>query len=142
MMTTSLLLLLQVQLKQLVQMNALLLLEREAFTSRSPEKVKAATEQKTAALKQLQDTDNQISSTYTAKDFENNEIKPLKIELDNALAELKTQNEVNGKILQNNQINVKMLKDILIGSKKDRSSMTYDQAGQKSSSLRSRPIKA
>lgn len=142
MMTTSLLLLLQQQLQQLVQMNELLLCEREAFASRSPQKVQSATERKLAALKQLQTTDQQIASNYSAEDFENEQIKPLKIEIDNTLAELKKQNEVNGKILQTNQVNVNMLKDVLIGNKKDRSAMTYDQAGQKSSSLRGRSIKA
>ncbi len=141
-MTTSLLLLLQQQLKQLVQMNELLLCEREAFASRSNEKVQAATTQKQNALTQLQATDQQISSAYTAQDFEHEDIKPLKIEIDNALAELKKQNEVNGKILQTNQINLNMLKDILVPRKKDRAAMTYDQAGQKSSAIRGKPIKA
>ena len=141
-MTTSLLLLLQQQLAQLVQMNEFLLFEREAFTSRSVEKIQTATAQKQNALVQLQATDQQISGSFVAEDFEHQDIKPIKIEIDNAMAELKKQNEVNGKIVQSNQINLNMLKDVLMPRKKDRASMTYDQAGQKSSAIRGKPIKA
>jgi flagellar biosynthesis/type III secretory pathway chaperone len=141
-MTTSLLLLLQQQLKQLVHMNELLVCEREAFASRQPSQVEEATRQKMAALKQVQQLDQQISSQFGASDFEDETITPIKIEIDNALAELKKQNAVNGKIITNGQISLGMLKDILIGSKKDRSAMTYDQAGQKSNTLRGRAIKA
>jgi flagellar biosynthesis/type III secretory pathway chaperone len=141
-MPTSLLSLLQQQFKQLVQMNEFLLCERDAFATRQPELIESATQQKTVGLQQLQDIDKQISSQYNAADFEHESITPIKIEIDNALAQLKQQNVVNGKIIASNQISLGMLKDILIGNKKDRSAMTYDQTGKKSNTLKSRPIKA
>ena len=133
---------LQHQHKQLVQMNELLLCEREAFASREPVKVEAINKQKLAAIQELQDTDQQITNQYDAKDFESAEIEPIKIEIDNLLSELKMQNEVNGKILQGNQTSLNMLKEILIGSKRNNSATTYNQSGKKSAALMSRPIKA
>ena len=141
-MSTSLLLLLQHQLQQLVQMDELLICEREAFATRDPAQIEAASQQKQLALQKLQDTDKQIASQFSAPDFEDEAVTAIKIEIDNALAQLKQQNAVNGKIIAGNQISLGLLKDILIGSKKDRSTMTYDQAGQKSNTLKSRPIKA
>ena len=138
----SLLELLQQQLKQLVQMNELLVCEREAITSRSPEKVVLVNEQKTAQLQQLQDTDNQISSSYSKDDFNTDEHHQLTIDIDNLLADLRQQNEVNGKIIQNNRITVKMLKDVILDSKKDQSTMTYNQKGMKSGSSMYKPVKA
>ena len=119
-MTTSLLLLLQQQLAQLVQMNEFLLLEREAFTSRSVEKIQTATAQKQNALVQLQATDQQISGSFVAEDFEHQDIKPIKIEIDNAMAELKKQNEVNCLIINNSQIAINRFKGMLQKSINDR----------------------
>lgn len=141
-MPTSLLDLLQQQYDQLVQMDELLVCERDAMTSRLPEKVVAITEQKAAQLKQLQHTDSQISTLYQQDDFKDPEVSALKKAIDTLLGDIKKQNDVNGIINQNNQMTVKMLKGILFDSKKDQSSMTYNQLGQKTAASRYKPIKA
>jgi flagellar biosynthesis/type III secretory pathway chaperone len=142
MMTTSLLDLLQQQLEQLVHMNELLILEREAITSRSPENVVAATKQKTAQLDLLQLTDQQINTISTQAELDSEAVKALRHEMDNILVEVRSNNVVNGKIIQNNQSTVAMLKSILFDSKKDQSSMTYNQRGQKTAASKYKPIKA
>ncbi len=134
--------LLQQQYDQLVRMNELLVSEREAITSRSPEKVVLASQQKAELLQQLQQTDQQISTQFSAADLQHESIKPLRNDIDNLLTEIKHHNEVNGKIIENNQVTVKMLKGILFDSKKDQSSMTYNQMGQKTAASRYKPIKA
>ena len=63
-MSTSILLLLQQQLSQLVQMNELLLCERDAFTNREAEKIEAINQQKLEALDSLNTTDQQIATLY------------------------------------------------------------------------------
>lgn len=144
-MTSSLELLLQQQFQQLVQMNELLLSEREAFTQRQSAQIEQINKQKLAALKELNQTDSQITGQFNEDDFNTPQIRTLKNDIDKQLAELKQQNEVNGKIIAHSQVNLNMLKDILVGSiggKKDRSAMTYDQAGQKSSRLKGTAIKA
>jgi len=145
-MTSSLLLLLQQQLKQLVQMNELLLCEREAFANRQPAAdIEAINQQKTDALTQIQAIDQQISTNYTQTDFNSDDVQQVRRTIDSTLTELKMNNEVNGKIIQNSQMNINMLKEVFVGSisgGKDRSAMTYNQSGRKSSLLKSRPIKA
>lgn len=141
-MTTSLLVLLKQQHQQLVQLNELLLLEREAFAGRSPQQVEQVSQQKMAALDSLQTTDKQISDNFSQDDFNSEDIIAIKAEIDNTLSDLKHQNEVNGKILQHKQLGANMLKEILIGSRKDKSATTYNQLGKKSNTLKSRPIKA
>ena len=94
--------LLQQQYDQLVRMNELLVSEREAITSRSPEKVVLASQQKAELLQQLQQTDQQISTQFSAADLQHESIKPLKNDIDNLLTEIKHHNEVNGKIIENN----------------------------------------
>lgn len=145
-MTSSLELLLQQQFQQLVQMNELLLSEREAFTQRQSAQIEQISKQKLTALEALNQTDSQITSQFNEDDFNTPQIHTLKNDIDKQIAELKQQNEVNGKIIAHSQVNLNMLKDILVGSsiggKKDRSAMTYDQAGQKSSRLKGRSIKA
>ena len=148
-MTSCLELLLQQQLKQLVQMNELLLTERETFATRQSTEIKQINTQKLAALDTLKQTDSQIASQFNEDDFNTPQIQALKNDIDKQIGELKLQNEVNGKIIAHSQVNINMLKDILIGNiggniggKKDRSAMTYDQAGQKSSLIKGRAIKA
>jgi flagellar biosynthesis/type III secretory pathway chaperone len=147
-MSTSILLLLQQQLSQLVQMNELLLCERDAFTNREAEKIEAINQQKLEALDSLNTTDQQIATLYkdqNPSDVETGEVKEIKVEIDKILTEVKQQNEVNGRIIQHSQVNLNMLKDILvsnIGGKKDRAPGTYNQTGYKSSMLKGRPIKA
>lgn len=134
--------LLQLQLDQLVQMNELLVSEREAIAGRSPEKITQITNHKTALLKNIQLTDEQLGSQFTAADLATDAAQQLKININALLVQIKDQNAVNGKIIQNNQITIKMFKDILFDSKKDQSSMTYNQLGQKRSASKYKPIKA
>lgn len=141
-MTTSLLLLLKQQFQQLVQLNELLLIERETLSSRSPEDVEQITKQKMSALDQLQATDKQITNTFTEDDLKAPEAQDIKQQIEQALIELKHQNEVNAKILNHKQVSSNMLKEVLIGNRKDKSATTYDQLGKKSNTLKSRPIKA
>lgn len=147
-MTSSLELLLQQQLQQLVQMNELLLIEREAFTQRQSAQIEQINQQKLAALETLNQTDSQITNQFNQDDFNSPQIKALKNDIDKQLAELKQQNEVNGKIIAHSQVNLNMLKDIIvsniggIGNRKDRNAVTYDQAGQKSPRLKGSSIKA
>lgn len=148
-MTSSLLVLLQQQLKQLVHMNELLLNEREAFTQRDSAQIEAINQQKLQALDNLKQTDEQIITQHKEDEFNHPDIQPIKHQIDQAIADVKLENEVNGKIISHSQVNLNMLKDIMIGnigsgagSKKDRSAMTYNQAGHKSSLIKGRPIKA
>ena len=144
-MTSSLLLLLNQQLQQLVQMNELLLSEREAFIKRQSAEIEQINQQKLTILDSLKQTDAQITSQFSENDFNTPQIQSLKKDIDQQLIALKQQNQVNGKIIAHSQVSLNMLKDILtsgIGGKKDRSAMTYDQAGHKSSRLKGRAIKA
>jgi len=147
-MTSSLTLLLEQQLQQLVQMNELLLCERDAFTSRDSAKIEAVNQQKIQALEELKLTDEKIVSQFNETDFDNEDVRQLKSLIDDALNDVKQQNDVNGKIISHSQVNLNMLKEVLISntagarSKKDRSAMTYNQTGKKSSLIKGKPIKA
>ena len=141
-MTTSLLCALQQQHQQLVQLNELLRLEREAFIARDAEQTQSLSQQKLAMLEQLQSTDTAIKSQFSSADFSDPQAAELKSEVEQLLATAKQENEVNGKILQTNQVTLNMLKDIVIGSRKDRNATTYDQLGQKTNTLKGRAIKA
>lgn len=141
-MSTSLLVLLRQQLKQLVQLNELLLLEREALAGRSPGQVDKVTKEKMAALDQLQATDKQIGDNYSQDDFAAEDVQAVKAEINEALNELKHLNEVNGKILQHKQLSNEQLRELIIGSRKDKTATTYNQLGKRSNSLKGRAIKA
>lgn len=141
-MTTSLLLLLRQQHEQLVQLNELLLLEREAFAGRSPQQVNQVTEQKTAALDALQATDKQLSDNFSKDDFQSDDILTLKHQIEDELKTLKHNNEVNGKILQHKQVNNEQLRELIIGTRKDKTATTYDQLGKRTNTLKGRAIKA
>lgn len=118
-MPTSLTQLLETQLEQLTKMNELLLTERQTFIDRNPQATNEITEQKSQQLSLIQTTDKAITSQFTAEDLQTPEAKPLVAAIDELLVELKRENEVNGKIAQNNQMTVKMLKEILFASKRD-----------------------
>lgn len=148
-MTSSLLILLQQQLQQLVQMNELLLSERNAFTQRDSAQMESINQQKVEALEKLKQTDDQISANFSTDDFNHPDIQDIKQKVDQALTEVKHENDVNGKIVSHSQVNLNMLKDMIVSnmrsganSKKDSSAMTYTQAGAKSSLIKGRPIKA
>lgn len=141
-MTTSLLLLLEQQFQQLVQLNELLLLERDALASRHPQQVVDITKQKSTALDKLQQTDRQISERFQPADFDSDDIHALKAKIDAELLNLKQLNEVNGKILKHKQLSNEQLQELIIGTRKDKTATTYNQLGKKSNTLKSRPIKA
>lgn len=141
-MPTSLVSLLQSQLKQLESMHELLAAERDALVKRDLTTTKSLTEQKSEQLQKLQHTDQQITENYSEADLNTPQVKALRVQIDELLIDIKRQNDVNGTIIENSQVTVKMLKEILFASKRDHSSMTYDQLGQKKTRSKYKPIKA
>ena len=144
-MSHSLAELLQQQQQQLAAMLELLLVERDCMIRRDSEQLNEINQRKVEQLQAIQQLDHTLAQQYSASDFAATEIQTLKQQLEQQLQQLQQQNQVNGKIIAHSQVNLNMLKDLMLGgisSKKDKSAMTYDQAGKKSSALKGRPIKA
>lgn len=144
-MNTSLLSLLQKQYSVLIEIDELLLLERQAFTARDSVQIEQINQEKLELLQSITDIDQQLRSQVSSPDVKTIQVQELKAKIDEQLLQLKQRNQVNGKIIAHSQVNLNLLKDLLINGisgDKGQRSLTYDQAGQKSSPLKGRAIKA
>lgn len=134
--------LLLVQLDQLTRLLTLLEQEKKVLVSHSPEDLIALTQEKNTLLLAVQDTDVQISQQPNfAQEKAQGRYQETLAEIESLLTQCKKLNTVNGLIIQQSQIAVEKMKTSLLENN-NRSSMTYDNKGKASGSLKSLGIKA
>lgn len=130
------------QLSQLVQLEALLISEKEILQQQNVDALVTVTTDKNTLLADIQEVDNAIGNSFEFKqarrtgmfETELNEIKSL-------LEHCKQLNQVNGLIIHQSQLTVEKMKNSLLENH-NKSSMTYDNKGKKSGGLSSLGIKA
>lgn len=130
------------QLVQLAQLEALLTTEKNILQEHNPEALIVITAEKNNLLIAIQEVDNTIGQSFEFKqaklagDFsiELSEIKA-------TLERCKKQNQINGLVIHQSQLSVERMKTSLL-SNHNKSSMTYDNKGKTSGGLSSLGIKA
>lgn len=130
------------QLNQLTHLLALLEKEKQVLQTHSPEDLTAVTLEKNTLLLAVQETDTLFSQHPSFKQEKASGIHQKTLEsIEDLLQQCKKLNTVNGMIIQQSQISVAKMKTSLL-TNSNRSSMTYDNKGKTSGTLKSLDIKA
>lgn len=134
--------LLSQQQQKLQSLLALLEKEKEVLQGHSPEELIEIAQQKNSLLLSVQELDEKISQQAGfAKEKAAGLYQDLLDDIASLLEQCKEINTVNGMIIQQSQIAVEKMKTALLVSN-NRSSMTYDNKGKASGTLKSLGIKA
>lgn len=134
--------LLQQQLNQLIQLENLLLAEKEILQQQKPDALIDITEKKQHLLSDIESLDEKIRTTPEFIEQYNNKQLPQQFqEIETTLSRCKALNTVNGQIIQHSSLAVERIRGSLLESR-SRSSMTYDKLGKKSGGLAGKAIKA
>jgi flagella synthesis protein FlgN len=130
------------QLSQLMQLEALLVTEKDVLQLQNPDALIQITATKNNLLMAIQNVDNAIGQSFEFKQ------EKLAGNFDNELAEIqsilersKVLNQTNGLIIHQSQLSVERMKTSLLENH-NKSSMTYDSKGKTSGGLSSLGIKA
>lgn len=134
--------LLENQLAQLQQLEAIIDEERLTLQKNSPDALASITEQKNALLLDIQTLDQQFSQSVSFSEQKaSGEFDQLLATIEQTLLSCKEKNHVNGHIIQQSQVAIERLKTTLL-KQNDKSSITYDNKGKTSGGLSSLGIKA
>lgn len=130
------------QLNQLTQLLALLESEKQILQTHSPEDLITITQEKNTLLLTVQETDTVLSKHPNFRKEKSSGIHQKTLDsIENLLLQCKKLNTVNGMIIQQSQISVAKMKTSLLVNN-NRSSMTYDNKGKTSGTLKSLDLKA
>jgi len=134
--------LLNQQLSQLMQLEAVIDSEKEVLQGQNPEKLIEITETKNQLLLSIETLDQQFSQSIIFKqEKQNGQYTDQLAEIKTILLRCKDKNFVNGQIIEHSQLAVERMKTSLL-HQHNKSSMTYDSKGKTSGGLSSLDMKA
>lgn len=134
--------LLEKQIAQLDTLSVLLNDELEAFKQRKADDILSIAEKKIAVLSQISETDTQLSEVEGISELkQQDEFQATVAQIDDKLAELKSKNAVNERVIQMSLNNITQLKQSLL-SLKNSDAMTYDKKGKAMTQTLGKGIKA
>lgn len=134
--------LLNQQLSQLEQLEAVIDAEKELLQGRDPEKLTEITETKNQLLVAIESLDQKFSQSIVFKqERENGQHQEQLTKIKKILLSCKEKNFVNGQVIEHSQLAVERMKTSLL-QQHNKSSMTYDSKGKTSGGLSSLGIKA
>jgi len=130
------------QLSQLEQLLVLLHAENQLLQQQKPDELTALSAEKNELLLAIQSLDQLIGQSTSFNQEKAAGIHDNVLDkITSCLNECKTQNQINGQVIQHSQLAVERMKTSLLESH-NKSSMTYDSKGKKSGGLSSIGIKA
>lgn len=130
------------QLSHLQNLVNILEKEKEILQRHSPEELVTVTIKKESTLSDIHSLDEEISILPGfVQEKSDGLYKDILAEIESCLLLCKDMNAVNGSIIQQSQLSVERLKNSLLETS-NRSSMTYDNKGKTTGSLKSLNLKA
>lgn len=134
--------LLQQQLSQLIELENLLLAEKEVLQQQKPDALTDITEKKQQLLSDIEQLDTKIKANAEFVEQLANNLLPAQFqEIETTLVRCKELNTINGQIIQHSSLAIERIRSTILESR-SRSSMTYDKLGKKSGGLAGKAIKA
>lgn len=134
--------LIALQLAQMTQLETLLTNEYDILQQQDPDALIDITQQKNELLTAIQTIDNTIEHSFEFKQQKQAGMFSSELaEIEQLLINCKAQNQTNGMIIQQSQLSVERMKNSLLETH-NKTAMTYDNKGKKSSGLSSLNIKA
>ena len=126
----------------LVELEKLLLTEKDVLTKQNPLALTQVTEQKQQLLLQIEQQDKQISiHPHFKKELDEGHHQDILARINEKLEHCKELNQVNGNIIGQSANAVERMRSPLL-ERNSKSSMTYDAKGKKSGGLSRLGIKA
>lgn len=130
------------QLLQVQQLEKLLLIEKEVLQQHNPDELLKVSHQKTDLLVIIDATKKECDAIPDYQTLVTSpEFKDVFDKIEEALANCKSLNTVNGMIIQQSSLAIERMQSDLIESR-SKSSMTYDNKGKKNGGLQGKSIKA
>ena len=130
------------QLSQLQTLTTLLTKEKEILQQHNPDELIVITQQKNELLLSIKELDDYIGvNSQFAQDKASGSFQQELVDIKLLLEQCQQQNQVNGNIIQQSQLAVDRMKTTLLESH-NKSAITYDGKGKKSSGLSSLDLKA
>ncbi|WP_017446326.1 flagellar export chaperone FlgN [Gayadomonas joobiniege] len=130
------------QKESLKNLMALLTRELDAFKLRQPQQIEELNQQKVVLLQQIESLDKSIEQLpELAALKQQDEFIDAVAEIQTLLADVKSQNQINERVIRTSLGNLQRLKQKIL-SLKNHDAMTYDKLGQAQSQTLGKGIKA
>lgn len=134
--------LLDQQLKQVTQLELLLLEEKDVLQKLDHQALSQLVESKQTVLTAIETLDQAIKQAALYQEFiAETAVADMILAIENKLSDCKDLNDVNGAIIQQSDLAIERMKSALLQSR-SKSSMTYDNKGKTTGGTLSKGIKA